>query len=188
MFNLPYKKKSLEELIVLAQQSDSRAIEALIKACQKNVYTTLSYLVSNKSEVYDLTQNVLIKIAKNIKSLRSVEKFNTWLNRIISNVYYDELRKNKKYKECLSIEDEECQEIKDTKTPIEKCINSEIDKIVKNSILELPTHFKIAIILREFAGLSYQEIADITQAGLGTVKSRIARARAILQDQLKNCI
>lgn len=188
MLNSSYKKKSVKELVSLAQQDDPKAIEALVKSCQKDVYATLSYLVPNKSEVYDLTQNVLIKMVKSIKQLRSVEKFTPWLNRIISNVYYDELRKNKKFEDCLSLDKEECQEIKDLKTPVEKCINSELDKMVKESILNLPAHFKIAIILREFAGLSYQEIADITHAGLGTVKSRIARARAMLQLQLKNCI
>ena len=85
------------------------------------------------------------------------------------------------YKEEVSIE-ENCNDIVDKNIqPHEKCIASELDMLVKQSILNLPEHFKIAIILRELAGLSYQEISDITKAGLGTVKSRIARARMILQ-------
>ena len=190
MLKSSYKKKSINELVILAQKDDFKAIEALIKLCQKDVYTTLSYLVDNKSDLNDLTQTVLIKMVRNISKLRQPEKFNSWLSKIISNVYYDELRRKKRLGECISLDKEECQELKDDKTssPIEMCANAEIDKIVKNTILELPAHFKIAIILREFAGLSYKEISDITNSGIGTVKSRIARARAILQNQLKNCI
>lgn len=190
MLNSSYKKKSIKELVILAQQDDYKAIEALIKVSQKTIHTTLSYLLKNKSEVNDLTQTVLIKMIQNIKKLKVPEKFNSWLNRIISNTYYDELRKIKKNCEHISIDKPECQELVDNKKtcPVEKCITTEIDKFVKNSILNLPAHFKIAIILREFAGLTYQEIADITHTGIGTVKSRIARARNILQENLKHCI
>ena len=72
--------------------------------------------------------------------------------------------------------------------PIEKCSAVELDKLVKLAILSLPEYFKISIILREFSGLSYKEIAEITNVTIGTVKSRIARARLILQNKLKNCI
>lgn len=190
MLKSSYKKKNQQELITLAQNDDYKALEELIKSVQKNVYTTLEYLVANKSNISDLTQNVLIKMSKGIKTLKEPEKFNTWLNRIISNVYFDEMRKLKNKCLYISIDDEECREIMDEKNipPPDKCAASELDKIVKKSILNLPEHFKIAIILREFGGLSYQEIAEITHAGIGTVKSRIARARAKLQTELKHCI
>ncbi len=190
MLKSSYKKKSRQELITLAQNDDYKALEELIKSVQKTVYTTLEYLVSDKSNISDLTQNVLIKMSCSIKSLKNPEKFNSWLNRIISNVYFDEMRRVKNKCYYISIDDEECRDIKDEKniTPADKCAAIEIDKIVKESILELPEHFKVAIILREFGGLSYQEIADITHAGVGTVKSRIARARARLQNELRHCI
>lgn len=69
--------------------------------------------------------------------------------------------------------------------PHEKCISSELEKIIKNAILELPEQFRIAIILRELQGLSYEEIAKATHSSIGTVKSRIARARGKLQEDLK---
>ncbi len=190
MLKSSYKKKSQHELIILAQNDDYKALEELIKSVQKTVYTVLEYLVSNKSNILDLTQNVLIKMSRGIKTLKEPEKFNTWLNRIISNVYFDEMRRLKNRCYCISIDDEECREIMDDKNipPPDKCAASEIDKAVKQSILGLPEHFKVAIILREFGGLSYQEIAEITHAGIGTVKSRIARARTRLQNELKHCI
>ena len=80
-------------------------------------------------------------------------------------------------------------EIPDIKTkPIEKCITAECEKIIRNAIRELPEAFRIAIILREFQGLSYEEIAQTTQTNIGTVKSRISRARLKLQEALKNYI
>ena len=190
MLKSSYKKKSIQELVILAQNDDYKALEELIKTVQRTVYTTLEYLVTDKSNISDLTQNVLIKMSRGIKTLKSPEKFNTWLNKIISNVYFDEIRRLKNKCLYISIDDEECREIKDEKNipPPDKCVASEVDKMVKNSILNLPEHFKIAIILREFGGLSYQEIAEITHAGIGTVKSRIARARAKLQAELRHCI
>ena len=190
MLKATYKKKSITELIELAQEDDYKALEEIIKSVQKTVYTTLEYLMPNKSNISDLTQTVLIKMSKNIKTLKSPQKFNIWLNKIITNVYFDEMRRLKNKCFYISIEDNECKELKDEKsnTPAEKCIAQEINKIVKESILSLPEHFKIAIILREFSGLSYQEIADITNTEIGTVKSRIARARSRLQNDLKHCI
>lgn len=190
MLKSSYKKKSIQELITLAQNDDYKALEELIKSVQKTVYTTLEYLVSDKSNLSDLAQNVLIKMSRGIKTLKSPKKFTPWLNKIISNVYFDEMRRIKNKCFYISIDDEECREIRDDKNipPPDKCAASELDKIVKESILNLPEHFKIAIILREFGGLSYQEISEITHAGVGTVKSRIARARAKLQTELKHCI
>ena len=185
-----YRKKSFEELINLAKKDDCKAIEEIIKIIQKDVYTTLSYLIEDKTSISDLTQVVLIKVVKNIKNLKYNGRFYSWLNKIIFNVYYDELRKQKKCCFYISIDEEECLELKDmsNSTPSEKCVATEIDRIVKDSILKLPAHFKVPIILRELAGLTYQEIANITHASIGTVKSRIARARCILQNQLKNCL
>ena len=72
--------------------------------------------------------------------------------------------------------------------PFEKCINAECEKLIKSAIRELPEAFRIAIILREFQGLSYEEIAQTTNSSIGTVKSRISRARIKLQEALKNYI
>ena len=72
--------------------------------------------------------------------------------------------------------------------PGEKCLFSEMDKIIKFALLNLPDNLRIAIVLREFEGMSYEDISKLTNASLGTVKSRIARARNKLQQQLKEFI
>ncbi len=193
---LLYKKMNLEELVVLSQQEDFRALEELIKRVQSDVFATLSYLLKNNENISDLTQDVLLKTAKNIPSLKNPKCFKGWLNQIITNTYYDFIRKNKNAPETISI-DYTCEplnfalkiEIPDKKfKPIEKCITSECEKMIKDAIRELPEAFRIAIILREFQGLSYEEIAKTTHASVGTVKSRISRARVKLQEALKNYI
>ncbi len=189
---LQYKKMPLEELIVLSQQDDFKALEELIRREQKNVYAAFSYLCPLKENVSDLTQEALLRVAKNIQNLKQPKLFKGWLNQIINNLFYDELRKSQKKIDTISLDDETDDssgikfQLPDKKCkPHEKCISSELEKIIRSAILELPEQFRIAIILRELQGLSYEEIAKATHSSIGTVKSRIARARGKLQEDLK---
>ena len=189
---LQYKKMALEELVVLAQQNDFKALEELIRREQKNVFAAFSYLCKKREEVSDLTQEALLRVAKNIQNLKNPKLFKSWLNQIITNLFYDELRKSQRKLDTVSLDDESEDyapikfQLLDKKCkPHEKCISSELEKIIKNAILELPEQFRIAIILRELQGLSYEEIAKATHSSIGTVKSRIARARGKLQEDLK---
>lgn len=191
---LQYKKMMLNELIVLAQQDDLKALEEIIKREQKNIFASFCYLTKNNDCVSDLTQDVLLKIAKNIKSLKNPNNYKSWSNQIINNSFYDSLRKNKKTINTISMDDENDEtsqviQIPDKcSKPQDKCISAEIDNIIKNAIFQLPEPFRVAIILRELQGLSYEEIAEATSTTLGTVKSRIARARNQLQRGLKTFI
>lgn len=187
-----YKKITLEELVILSQQNDFKALEELIRREQKNVFAAFTYLNPKKENISDLTQEALLRVAKNIHTLKNPKLFKGWLNQIITNLFYDELRKSQRHGEVISIdeENEDAVPIKyqlpDKKCkPPEKCISVELEKIIKEAILSLPEQFRIAIVLREFQGLSYEEIAEATHASIGTVKSRIARARGKLQEDLK---
>jgi len=196
-FKLQYKKMALEELIVLSQQDDLKALEELIRREQKNIFATFSYLTDKRENISDLTQEVLLRVAKNIKNLKNPKTFKSWLNTIITNIFYDELRKQEKKPNTISIDETICENsgqsisslLPDKKCkPHEICVTNEIEKLIKEAILNLPEHFKIAIVLRELQGLSYEEIANATHASIGTVKSRIARARCKLQEGLKSFI
>lgn len=196
-FKLQYKKMALEELIVLSQQDDLKALEELIRREQKNIFATFSYLTDKRENISDLTQEVLLRVAKNIKNLKNPKTFKSWLNTIITNIFYDELRKQEKKPNTISIDETICENsgqsisslLPDKKCkPHEICVTNEIEKLIKEAILNLPEHFKIAIVLRELQGLSYEEIANATHASVGTVKSRIARARCKLQEGLKSFI
>lgn len=194
---LHYKKMAQEELIVLSQKNDLKALEELLRREQKNIFTTFSYLSKKRENVSDLTQEALLRIAKNIHSLKNPKTFKSWLNQIVTNLFYDELRKASKRPEIISIDDTEHDgmtnpiknQIPDKKCkPPEKCMSTELENIIKMEIQNLPEAFRVAIMLREFQGLSYEEIAVATNTSIGTVKSRIARARGKLQEELKSYI
>ena len=192
-----YKTKSLEEIINLAQHDNLEAVEELVKRNQESIYASFYYLSNSCEDILDLTQEALLKMAKNIKKLKEPSKFKAWLNQIVTRLFYDYIRsKNRKLQtvpidkkddeehDRFNVADVPCNEC----TPEESSLNSELHCIIERSIHKLPDSFRLAIVLREFQGLSYEEIAQITNTNVGTVKSRIARARNKLQEDLKEYI
>ena len=183
-----YKKRDMLYLIVHAQKGDIRALEELIRRIQKHVYAMFSHLAERREDVSDLTQEALLKMAKSISTLKDPKNFKAWLNRIITNLYYDYVRKNPD--KFIELNEEKLNEVKDKLgcEPGEKCLFSEIEKLVKTALMTLPKDLRITIVLREYEGLSYEDIAEITNTATGTVKSRISRARVKLQNELKEFI
>ncbi len=191
-----YKNHTQEELIELAKQDNLDALEELVKRNQNNVYASFYYLSGNCEDILDLTQEALLKMAKNIKNLKDNTKFKTWLNQIVTRLFYDYLRNKNKKLITIPIDKKDDDEDKfnvteipcKTCTPEENTLKTELNCIIERSIQKLPDAFRLAIVLREFQGLSYEEIAEITNTNVGTVKSRIARARNKLQSDLKQYI
>ena len=181
---------TLEDLILHSQQNDLKELEELIKREQKHVFASFAYLSKKTENVSDLTQEALLRVAHGIHSLKNPKSFKSWLNHIITNVFYDDLRKVKRLPDFVPLENEDIDfelQIPDTHCkPNEKCLSLELGQLIKDAISDLPNPFKIAIVLRELQGLSYEQIAEVTNSSVGTVKSRIARARGKLQDGLKN--
>ena len=97
---------SLEELVVLSQQDDLKALEELIRRVQKNVFASFSYLSQKDENVSDLTQEALLRVAKNICSLKNPKLFKSWLNQIVTNLFYDELRKTQRRPDTVSPDEE----------------------------------------------------------------------------------
>ncbi len=190
-----YKDMNLYDLICSAQEDDYDALEELIKREQKNVFASFCYLGAEKESLSDLTQEALFRVSKNIKSLKNPRLFKSWLGQIISNLFYDELRKKQRIPDSVSIDsywlndennDNSILNICDnTLKPDEKTLGRELSDVIREMISKLPEHFRLVIILRELQGLSYEEIAKITNTNVGTVKSRISRARNKLQECLK---
>ena len=186
-----YKKIPLEELVILSQGNDYKALEELIKREQKNVFATFAYLSKKRENIADLTQEALMRMARGLVNLRNPKTFKSWLNQIVTNLFYDELRRSVRKPEVLSIDIEPGENSYHTQIPdyrhkpMEKAMSMELDNVIKTEIQSLPEHFRIAIILRELQGLTYEEIAEATHTNVGTVKSRIARARGKLQEGLK---
>ncbi len=190
-----YKDMNLYDLICSAQEDDYDALEELIRREQKNVFASFCYLGAQRENLSDLTQEALFRVSKNIKNLKNPKLFKSWLGQIISNLFYDDLRKKQRIPDSVSIEsywlnednnDDNVLNICDNTTkPDEKTLGKELTDVIREMIGRLPEHFRLVIILRELQGLSYEEIAKITHTNVGTVKSRISRARTKLQECLK---
>ena len=194
LINRQIKNLPLDELIIKAQHDDYFALEELIKREQKSAYAAFYYLDPTRQDIADLTQEALFRMAKNIKKLREPKKFQSWFNQIMTHLFYDEMRKKQKKPPTIYIDTTpnktadviNITEIKDKrKIPPENTLAGELNAKIIWAIHSLPEPFRVAIILRELQGLSYEEIADIMQTSTGTIKSRISRARAKLQDSLK---
>ena len=188
MIQLDYKKAETKILLPYAKKGNIKALEALLRNEQKHIYALFAHLVKKRDDISDLTQEVLLKIAKNIVQLKNDANFKAWVDKIITNTYYDYLKKHPDNFE--EINDEKAKEIKEKTAcePGEKCIFWEIEEVIRSALFTLPRQLRLALVLREYEGLSYSDISKIMQTTLGTVKSRISRARFRLQDRLKEFI
>lgn len=198
---IPLKRVKIEtfsntELIIRCQQGrqpDRIAFAELLRRYQSHVDKILYHLAPDWQDRADLAQEVWIRVYKNIKKLQEPSKFRGWLARITTNLFYDQLRKRKRFATPVSLDtswETEEGEINwdlpdDSPSPEDNLTTSEFYELLQKEISGLPETFRVTIILREIEGLSYEEIAEITEVSIGTVKSRIARARNKLQSLLK---
>jgi RNA polymerase sigma-70 factor (ECF subfamily) len=175
------------------RQPDKGSFAELLRRYQPHVEKVLYHLAPDWQDRADLSQEVWLRVYRNIKRLSEPEKFQSWLSRIVTNLFYDELRKRKRIAPPLSLDapltvnDGEVNwEIAATEPePAEELDRREFFSQLQAAIANLPEAFRTPIVLREIEGMSYEEIAEITNSSLGTVKSRIARARQKLQSQLQ---
>jgi len=166
----------------------------LLRRYQPHVERVLYHLAPDWQDRADLAQEIWIRVYRNIKRLNEPVKFRGWLSRIATNLFYDELRKRKRVSSPLSLDaprsledgDMDWEIAGDHPSPEEELTTREFYEQLQEAIADLPEVFRTTIVLREIEGLPYEEIAEITQVSLGTVKSRIARARARLQSQLQS--
>lgn len=153
-----------------------------ILARHKNlVYSVVLKMINNKEDANDLAQDVFIKIYKNLDKYFPDFKFSTWVIRITTNHVIDHIRK-KKY-ETVSMEDVEYK-LTFEKNPEKDYIEKEEREALNTLLSNLPEIYKIPLVLYHKQGLSYQEIADITDQPLSKIKNRIFRGRKILKENL----
>ncbi|HEY9851268.1 MAG TPA: sigma-70 family RNA polymerase sigma factor [Leptolyngbyaceae cyanobacterium] len=192
----PVDKLSNYDLVLRCQtglRPDREAFAELLRRYQSHVEKILFHLAPDWQDRADLAQEVWIRVYRNIKRLNEPVKFRGWLSRIATNLFYDELRKRKRVTQPISldaprmVEDGEMDwEIAaDSPGPVDDLSTREFYEQLHVAIADLPEVFRTTIVLREIEGMAYEEIADITGVSLGTVKSRIARARQRLQSQLQ---
>jgi RNA polymerase sigma-70 factor, ECF subfamily len=192
-----YKQMNDADLIAACQSRNKCAFEVLIARYQRTIYGLLYRLAPEWHDSADLAQEVYIRMWRSIATLRNTCAFKSWLHQLITNLFYDELRKRPK-STIISIDESlrsdgsdesNTRDIADiSATPDELSQRRELSDAINSAIEKLPDQFKTVIVLRELEGLSYDEIALITKSEIGTVKSRIARARAKVQDMLQGFI
>lgn len=191
----PYSQRSDRDLVIACQRREPAAFEELVKRHQRTVYALLYQLAPDWQDTSDLAQEVFIRIWRNVSSLRNPSSFRSWLNQIVTNLFYDELRKRPRRLPTVSMDESldvdetgesSTRDIADTSAqPDDIVLTRETSEVIRQAMARLPEQFRTAIVLREMEGLSYEEIAILTKTEMGTVKSRIARARAKLQELLK---
>ena len=183
--------QSEQLLLMRAKAGDVAAFEELTEAYQKKIFNLAYRMVGNYDDAGDMAQEALIRIFRSIGSFKEQSSFSTWVFRITTNVCLDEIRKRKNKKafsldEEIHTEDGEMQRqiISDDPLPDEIAEKEELRSIVNKAINSLPEEQKIIITLRDIQSLSYEEIANVLSCPVGTVKSRINRARQALKNIL----
>lgn len=187
------------DLIVECQKGirpNRAAFAVLVRRYQSHVEKILYHLASDWHDRADLAQEVWIRVYRNIQKLHEPAKFRGWLSRITTNLFYDELRKRKRVARSISLDapiktgegEMDWEVASDAPSPEDNLATREFYEHLQDAIADLPEAFRTTIVLREIEGLPYEDIAEMTGVSLGTVKSRIARARAKLQSVLQNYV
>lgn len=180
-----------EILFIRAQKGDADAFEEFISAYEKLIYSAAYRMLPSPEDAEDISQEVIIKVYKNLRSCKSPAAFKSWVFRIIHNTCIDEIRK-RKGKSTVSLDRPptdtegyiENPALRDENTPESEFLRKDMNERIQSAINQLPPDYKAVIIMRDLNGLSYEEIACALQTNMGTVKSRIARGRQRLKDML----
>jgi len=185
--------REIDQLLVdKAKQGDKHAYEILVLKYQRKLARLLSRFIRDSAEVEDVMQEAFIKAYRALPSFRGESAFYTWLYRIGINTAKNYLvasnRRAPTSTEYDTAEAEgfaEADLLHDVNTPENLMATRQIGETVNRTIDALPEELRTAITLREIEGLSYEEIADIMQCPIGTVRSRIFRAREAIAEQLR---
>lgn len=184
--------KSSDQLLVeRVQQGDKAAFDLLVGKYQHKIVKLVGRYVRDQDEAQDVAQDAFIKAYRALPGFRGDSAFYTWLYRIAINTAKNQLASNKRRAEDfdLDLQDPDQYEIqgrlRDGDTPEGLVLSEEIRETVNQAIEALPEDLRTAIVLREIEGMSYEEIAGAMECPVGTVRSRIFRAREAIDKRLK---
>jgi RNA polymerase sigma-70 factor (ECF subfamily) len=182
-----------QKLVKRTLHGDTRAFEELVEMYQNKVYSLAYRYMGNEDDANDMSQEAFIKAFRSLRSYKGDASFGTWIYRITTNVCLDELRHRKRRVVPLSLDeplatvdgDEVEREIPDSSLAADKIYEQkEFSQHIQLLLDEMKSEHKSVIVLRDVMELSYEEIAAVLDCSIGTVKSRISRARNILQKKL----
>ena len=184
-------------LVAKAQNGSTDAFSELVARHQDKVYTRIYYMVHDAELAADLVQEAFLKVFRGLRLFRSEARFSTWLHRIAVNVclhHFEYQRAQKRAGNVVSLsamrgeENEEFEVSDHSQRPDTQSELSEQHSLVLRAMAELDPQYRMALTLRELQGFTYQEIERVMDIPIGTVKSKIFRARQILQEKLKGLL
>ena len=181
-------------LIEKSKQGDLAAFEQLIMDYQKKIVNLAYRMLGNMADAEDAAQDIFVRVFRSISTFNEKAAFSTWLYRIATNVCLDLLRRKKRQNEQNTISINRGEENDEYELPIEDNGPSPYEQAKRNAAMDalekalknLGEEQRLVVVLRDINGLSYEEIAEITNCSLGTVKSRINRSRLMLRKLLEN--
>ena len=179
-----------QQLVQRAQRGDLRAFDLLVLKYQGRIAALVSRYLNDPGEVEDVTQEAFIKAYRALEKFRGDSAFYTWLYRIASNAAKNHLvAKGRRPGADVTIEDAEGFEqaalISESSTPEAELMSQELAQVVTEALDALPEELRAALSLREFEGLSYDDIAAVLECPVGTVRSRIFRAREAIDERVR---
>ncbi len=180
-----------QQLVARVQKGDSRAFDLLVLKYQHRIFGLISRYVRDVDEIQDVAQEAFIKAYRALPGFRGDSAFYTWLYRIAINTAKNYLvaRSRRPPGSDVDIEDAEYYEegalLHEIETPENALFGAELKAVVERAISQLPEDLRTAVTLREFDGLSYEDIAEIMDCPVGTVRSRIFRAREAIDSKVK---
>ena len=181
-----------QQLVERAQRGDKHAFELLVTKYQRKLIRLLSRFIRDASEVEDVAQEAFIKAYRALPNFRGDSAFYTWLYRIGINTAKNYLvAMGRRAPTSTGMDAEEAEDLgetellQDVNTPENQMMSRQVAETVNQTLEKLPEELRMAITLREMEGLSYEEIASIMSCPIGTVRSRIFRAREAVAEQLK---
>ena len=174
------------------RNGDENAFEALVSRYQQPVYNLVYRLMDDPSDACDVVQEVFLKVFRNVGALRGSSSLKTWIYRIAVNEAHNHRRwfqRHRKREVGLEAEEEGSRSYQDIlsdpgRTPFDLAVGTETRALVEQALTEVNEVFRPAIILRDMEDMSYEEVAEILQVSIGTVKSRILRGREALRRTL----
>ncbi|MCQ2560299.1 MAG: sigma-70 family RNA polymerase sigma factor [Clostridia bacterium] len=185
------KNNQVSALVVQAQAGNTDSFGQLVEIYQNKIYGLCFKLTGNHSDAEDLAQEAFIKAYQKLHTFRQEADFGTWMHRITINLYLNKKKKDSRMELSYidaPLKTEEGQlerEIADPESdPLREITRKETSSLVHTALNHLKPEHKLVLVLREIEGYSYEEIAQLTESSLGTVKSRMNRARTALKQYL----
>ena len=184
------KEPTDKQLVERVKRGDKRAFDLLILKYQHKIISLVGRYLRDQDEVQDVTQESFIKAYRALPNFRGDSAFYTWLYRIAINTAKNQLvsRSRRPPDTDIDADDGEFQDnyavLRDNDSPEDVLAMGQMESVIYRAIGDLPEELKVAVTLREFEGLSYDEIAEVMECPVGTVRSRIFRAREAIEKKI----